>query len=125
MLDTEPDLPSGTRHFPAEGARGGITWRGVGFRYLPGTPVLDDIDFAVAPGMKIAVVGPTGAGKSTLLGLLPRFFDPTAGTVEIDGIDVRDYELKSLRGRIGMVLRPPDLPAFGPRQHRLRPAGRR
>ncbi len=107
VLDTEPDLPSGTRHFPAEGARGEITWRGVGFRYLPGTPVLDDIDFAVAPGMKIAVVGPTGAGKSTLLGLLPRFFDPTAGTVEIDGIDVRDYELKSLRSQIGMVLQPP------------------
>jgi ATP-binding cassette, subfamily B, bacterial len=107
VLDTEPDLPSGTRHFPAEGARGEIAWRGVGFRYLPGTPVLDEIDFAVAPGMKIAVVGPTGAGKSTLLGLLPRFFDPTAGVVEIDGVDVRNYELKSLRSQIGMVLQPP------------------
>jgi len=107
VLDTEPDLPSGTRQFPAEGARGEIAWRGVSFRYLPGTPVLDDIDFAVASGMKIAIVGPTGAGKSTLLGLLPRFFDPAAGTVEIDGVDVRDYALKSLRGQIGMVLQPP------------------
>ncbi|HXO00754.1 MAG TPA: ABC transporter ATP-binding protein [Stellaceae bacterium] len=107
VLDTEPDLPSGTRQFPAEGARGAIAWRGVSFRYLPGTPVLDDIDLAVAPGMKIAIVGPTGAGKSTLLGLVPRFFDPSAGTVEIDGVDARDYQLKSLRSQIGMVLQPP------------------
>jgi ATP-binding cassette subfamily B protein/subfamily B ATP-binding cassette protein MsbA len=107
VLDTEADLASGTRQFPAEGARGEIVWRRVSFRYLPETPVLDDIDLAVAPGMKIAVVGPTGAGKSTLLGLLPRFFDPSAGTVEIDGVDARDYTLKSLRSQIGMVLQPP------------------
>jgi ATP-binding cassette subfamily B protein len=107
VLDTEPDLPSGTRQFPAEGARGAIAWRGVSFRYLPGTPVLDDIDLAVAPGMKIAIVGPTGAGKSTLLGLVPRFFDPSTGTIEIDGVDARDYQLKSLRSQIGMVLQPP------------------
>ncbi|HTW54703.1 MAG TPA: ABC transporter ATP-binding protein [Stellaceae bacterium] len=107
VLDTEPDLPSGTRQFPAEGARGQVAWRGVSFRYLPETPVLDNIDFAVPPGAKIAVVGSTGAGKSTLLGLLPRFFDPVAGTVEIDGVDARDYQLKSLRSQIGMVLQPP------------------
>jgi ATP-binding cassette subfamily B protein/subfamily B ATP-binding cassette protein MsbA len=57
--------------------------------------------------MRVAIVGPTGAGKSTMLGLLPRFFDPTAGTVEIDGVDARDYQLKSLRHQIGMVLQPP------------------
>jgi ATP-binding cassette, subfamily B, bacterial len=107
VLDTEADLPSGTREFPPEGARGEIAWRGVSFRYLAQTPVLEGIDFAVAPGMKIAIVGPTGAGKSTLLGLLPRFFDPIAGTVEIDGVDARDYTLKSLRSQIGMVLQPP------------------
>jgi ATP-binding cassette subfamily B protein len=107
VLDTEADLPSGTRQFPAQGARGEIAWRGVGFRYLPETPVLADIDLTVAPGMKVAVVGPTGAGKSTLLGLLPRFYDPTVGRVEIDGIDARAYDLKSLRGQIGMVLQPP------------------
>jgi ATP-binding cassette subfamily B protein/subfamily B ATP-binding cassette protein MsbA len=107
VLDTEANLPSGTRLFPPEGARGAIAWRGVSFRYQVETPVLNNIDFSVAAGMKIAIVGPTGAGKSTLLGLLPRFFDPIAGVVEIDGVDARDYDLKSLRSQIGMVLQPP------------------
>jgi ATP-binding cassette subfamily B protein/subfamily B ATP-binding cassette protein MsbA len=107
VLDTDADLPSGTRQFPPEGARGAIAWRGVSFNYLPDAPVLRDIDFTVAPGMKVAIVGPTGAGKSTLLGLLPRFFDPNAGIVEIDGFDAREYQLKSLRSQIGMVLQPP------------------
>jgi ATP-binding cassette subfamily B protein/subfamily B ATP-binding cassette protein MsbA len=57
--------------------------------------------------MKVAIVGPTGAGKSTLLSLLPRFFDPSTGTVTIDGVDVREYHLKSLRNQIAMVLQPP------------------
>jgi len=69
--------------------------------------VLQDIDLAVGAGMKIAIVGPTGAGKSTLLGLLPRFFDPTSGSVTIDGVDIREYQLPSLRRQIGMVLQPP------------------
>ncbi len=107
VLDTEADLPSGSRQFPPEGAKGEIVWRGVSFSYRPDSPVLADIDLAVAPGMKVAVVGPTGAGKSTLLGLVPRFFDPSAGRVEIDGFDARDYALKSLRSQIGMVLQPP------------------
>jgi ATP-binding cassette subfamily B protein/subfamily B ATP-binding cassette protein MsbA len=107
VLDTEADLQSGTRLFPPEGARGAIAWHGVSFRYQPEMPVLNGIDFSVAAGMKIAIVGPTGAGKSTLLGLLPRFFDPLTGVVEIDGVDARDYDLKSLRSQIGMVLQPP------------------
>ncbi len=107
VLDTEPDLADGTRSFPLEGARGGIAWRGVGFRYRPQTPVLKDIDLVVPAGAKIAVVGATGAGKSTMLGLLPRFYDPTAGAVEIDGVDLREYSLKSLRSQIALVLQPP------------------
>jgi len=61
----------------------------------------------VAPGQRVAVVGPTGAGKSTLLSLLPRFYDPTRGRVLIDGRDVREYRLASLRRQIAMVLQPP------------------
>ena len=107
VLDTEADLKDGRLSFPPEGARGEVAWRGVDFRYRPETPVLAGIDFKVAAGAKIAVIGPTGAGKSTLLGLLPRFFDPSAGVVEIDGVDVREYQLKSLRSQIAMVLQPP------------------
>jgi ATP-binding cassette subfamily B protein/subfamily B ATP-binding cassette protein MsbA len=107
VLDTETDLKDGRLSFPPEGGRGEVAWRGVSFRYRPDTPVLAGIDFKVAAGAKIAVIGPTGAGKSTLLGLLPRFFDPSAGVVEIDGVDVREYQLKSLREQIAMVLQPP------------------
>ncbi len=107
VLDTEPDLADGTRRFPVQGAKGAVAWRGVAFSYRPGIPVLNGIDFEAAAGARIAIVGPTGAGKSTLLGLLPRFYDPTAGVVEIDGIDLRQYRLESLRRQIALVLQPP------------------
>jgi ATP-binding cassette subfamily B protein len=107
VLETEADLKSGARQFPPEGARGAVAWRSVSFRYRPETPVLHDIDLTVAAGSKIAVVGPTGAGKSTLLGLLPRFFDPSHGSVTIDGSDIREFALPSLRRQIAMVLQPP------------------
>jgi ATP-binding cassette, subfamily B, bacterial len=107
VLDTEPDLADGTRSFPPSGARGSVAWRGVAFSYRPNIPVLDRVELRVAAGAKIAIVGPTGAGKSTLMGLLPRFYDPTAGVVEIDGVDIREYRLKSLRRQIALVLQPP------------------
>jgi len=107
VLDAEPDLVDGTRGFPAQAARGEVAWRGVGFRYRPDTPVLRGVDLRVPAGARIAIVGPTGAGKSTLLGLLPRFYDPTEGGIEIDGVDLREYSLKSLRSQIALVLQPP------------------
>jgi ATP-binding cassette, subfamily B, bacterial len=107
VLETEGDLKDGWRELPAAGARGEVRWRDVSFRYRSDTPVLEGIDMTVPAGATIAVVGPTGAGKSTLLGLLPRFFDPTGGAVEIDGVDLREYTLRSLRNQIGMVLQPP------------------
>jgi ATP-binding cassette subfamily B protein len=107
VLDIETDLTDGTGSFPPEGARGEVAWRHVSFGYRPDSPVLTDIDFETPAGAKIAVVGPTGVGKSTLLSLLPRFFDPSAGTIEIDGVDVREYRLKSLRNQIALVLQPP------------------
>jgi ATP-binding cassette, subfamily B, bacterial len=107
ILETEADLKDGPRVFGESGARGDIAWNGVSFRYRPEVPVLRRIDLRIAAGTRVAVVGPTGAGKSTMLGMLPRFFDPTDGTVTIDGVDVRGYTLKSLRGQIAMVLQPP------------------
>jgi ATP-binding cassette subfamily B protein len=107
ILDTETDLKDGTREFPPSGARGAVEWRGVSFRYRPEMPVLRGVDLAVAAGTRVAVVGATGAGKSTLLSLLPRFFDPSGGSVLIDGADIRQYRLKSLRRQIAMVLQPP------------------
>jgi ATP-binding cassette subfamily B protein/subfamily B ATP-binding cassette protein MsbA len=107
VLDTEPDLKDGTRLFPPEGAKGAIEWRDVAFRYRAEMPVLNHISLAVKPGMKVALVGATGAGKSTMVGLLPRFFDPSTGAVFIDGVDVREYRLQSLRQQIAMVLQPP------------------
>src|SRR6266404_2742731 len=95
VLETEADLKSGSRQFPPQGAQGAVAWRGVAFRYRPEMPVLNDIDLTIPAGMKVAIVGPTGAGKSTMLGLVPRFFDPTHGIVEIDGVDIREYSLKS------------------------------
>jgi len=107
VLDTEPDLKDGNRNFPSGGARGDVEWREVRFRYREEMPVLDGISVKAKPGMKVALVGPTGAGKSTLMGLLPRFFDPSGGAVLIDGVDLRDYKLNSLRQQIAMVLQPP------------------
>jgi len=107
ILDTEPDLKDGTQTFPPRGARGDVTWSRIDFHYRADTPVLTGIDLNVPAGTKVAVVGPTGVGKSTLLGLLPRFYDPSGGSVAIDGLDVREYTLKSLRGQIAMVLQPP------------------
>ena len=107
ILETEPDLVDGTQLFPPEGATGRIEWQGVSFRYRTDTPVLRGIDLTVEPGQTIALVGATGAGKSTLLGLLTRFFDPSEGRVLIDGVDARQYQLKSLRRQIAMVLQPP------------------
>jgi ATP-binding cassette subfamily B protein/subfamily B ATP-binding cassette protein MsbA len=107
VLDTEADLKDGPHALDAATARREIAWRGVSFRYRPEMPVLRQVDLRIAPGMKVALVGATGAGKSTLLGLLPRFFDPSSGSVTIGGRDIRDFTLKSLRRQISMVLQPP------------------
>jgi len=107
ILETEADVRDGSQSFPSGRAHGDVAWRDVNFRYRPEISVLAGIDLRVEAGTKIAIIGPTGAGKSTLLGMLPRFFDPLAGVVEIDGVDLREYQLKSLRNQIAMVLQPP------------------
>jgi ATP-binding cassette subfamily B protein len=95
------DLPGAT---PAPPLRGSVRFEGVGFGYEPGRPVLDHIDFEVQAGQQIALAGPSGIGKSTLVGLLLRLYDPSHGRVLIDGRDIRDYTLASLRRQISVVL---------------------
>ncbi|NSW86140.1 MAG: ABC transporter ATP-binding protein [Syntrophobacteraceae bacterium] len=107
ILDVERDLKDGTVTFPESGAKGELVWEDVGFHYVEGQPVLKNINLHVKPGQKVAIVGPTGVGKSTLVSLIPRFYDVREGRILIDGRDVRDYQLKSLRSQIGMVLQPP------------------
>lgn len=107
ILDVERDLKDGTVTFPETGAKGELVWEDVGFHYVEGQPVLKNINLHVKPGQKVAIVGPTGVGKSTLVSLIPRFYDVREGRILIDGRDVRDYQLKSLRSQIGMVLQPP------------------
>ena len=87
--------------------RGEVRFENVTFAYDAGAPVVKDINVEARPGEMVALVGLTGAGKTTLVSLLPRFFDPTEGRVLLDGIDVRQYTLASLRANIGIVLQEP------------------
>jgi subfamily B ATP-binding cassette protein MsbA len=84
--------------------RGEIAFEHVAFGYDPAVPVLHDITFTVSAGQMVGIVGPTGGGKSTVVSLIPRFRDPDAGSITIDGVDIRDYKLRGLRGQIGFVL---------------------
>ena len=89
--------------------KGRIRLEHVGFSYGTGRPVLEDVDLDVAPGRTIALIGHTGSGKTTLTSLVPRFYDVTAGRVLIDGVDVRDVHLASLRSAIGVISQDPFL----------------
>ena len=91
------------------GRSGAISLQGVSFGYEPGRVVLHDINLDVAPGETLALVGPTGAGKTTLVSLIPRFFDPWQGRVMLDGTDIRDIQVASLRNRVSLVLQDPFL----------------
>ena len=92
-------------HELAGGARvrGAVEFRNVTFEYRKGLPVLHEVNIQARPGETIALVGPTGAGKTTIVNLLPRFYDVTAGQIQIDGQDLRDVTLESLRKQIGIV----------------------
>jgi ABC-type multidrug transport system fused ATPase/permease subunit len=83
---------------------GAIDFEHVAFSYSPEVPVLKDVEFSIAAGQFVGIVGVTGSGKSTIVSLIPRFYDPTGGRVLIDGIDIRDFTLEGIRRQIGFVL---------------------
>jgi ATP-binding cassette, subfamily B, bacterial len=107
VLDSGEVVPEAPDPVPAAPPRRGIALRGVWFAYAEGAPVLRHLDLEVAAGERVCVVGPTGAGKSTLLSLLLRFYDPGAGAVELDGVDLRRLELASLRRQLALVPQDP------------------
>jgi len=103
MLVAEPDVKDAPGARPLAVTRGAISYRGVHFSYDEGPEVLHGLDLTVRPGSTVALVGPSGGGKSTICALLPRFYDVRAGSVLIDGQDVRDVTVRSLRQAIGIV----------------------
>ena len=103
LLDVSPDVADRPGAREVAGLRGDIEYRGVGFAYARGAKVLDGVDLTIAAGETVAFVGPSGAGKTTICSLLPRFYDVTEGAITIDGIDIRDMTLASLRRQIGIV----------------------
>ena len=107
LLDTAPEVQEAPDAVALDGVHAALTVEGVSFSYRTRTDTLKDISFEVPAGHAIAVVGPTGAGKSTLVSLLPRFYDPSAGRVCIDGRDIRDASLSSLRAQFSIVLQEP------------------
>jgi ABC-type multidrug transport system fused ATPase/permease subunit len=113
--DVVEDVPP--RAALPERARGAIRFENVSFGYgEPGT-TLRDIDLQVEPGQTVAIVGPTGAGKSTLIALALRLFDPDEGRITLDGIDLRDWDLESLRRQFGLVLQEPYLLPFSAKEN--------
>ena len=108
LLDVVPEGEGGKGE-TVEGLSGSVEFRNVSFEYDPKNPVLSDVSFRVNPGEHIAVVGPSGVGKTTLLSLLLRFYNPTSGEILYDRKPARDYEIRSLRQRIGYVSQSPIL----------------
>ncbi len=109
LLDTPGEPGWATPGRPVEKLSGRIEFQNVWFAYHPGDYVLKDVSFTIEPGEKVAIVGATGAGKTTVVGLLNRFYEPERGTILLDGMDLKELDLSSLRRRIGLVLQEPFL----------------
>jgi ATP-binding cassette subfamily B protein len=109
LLDEEPDVTERVDAKPLGRAAGAVEFRDVSFAYDAGRPVVERVSFSVEPGMRVGIAGRTGAGKTTLVSLLTRFYDPTAGAILLDGVDIRDYRLADLRDQFAIVLQEPVL----------------
>ncbi len=111
VLDEVPEVKESRDATPMPPMAGRVEFGNVSFSYNKGKRTLEDISFAVEPGQQVALVGPSGAGKSTIGNLIPRFYDVTSGAVHVDGMDVRNVTLNSLRQQIGIV--PQETMLFG------------
>jgi ATP-binding cassette subfamily B protein len=109
LLDEVPEVAERPRARTLKRATGAIELCGVSFSYDGTHPILDNVSFAIGAGTRLGIAGRTGAGKSTLVSLLTRFYDPSAGQVLLDGVDVRDYKLADLRNQFAIVLQEPVL----------------
>jgi ATP-binding cassette subfamily B protein len=103
LMETPQSIASPPVPKRTVGGRGAISFEHVSFEYRRGEPVLRDLSFRIEPGQKVAIVGPTGSGKTTVIKLLNRFYDITSGRILVDGVDVREWDLKQLRRTIGLV----------------------
>ncbi len=104
ILDTPVGIEDAPHAYDLPQVRGDIRFDHIDFSYIEGIPVLSDINFEIKPGQMVALVGPTGVGKTTMTQLVGRFYDPSGGSVTIDGHDLRNVTLESLRSQIAMVL---------------------
>jgi len=104
VLDAEPDVVEKPDAVKMGRSKGNITFENVGFQYINGIDVVKDININIEPGEMVALVGPTGVGKTTLASLVSRFYDPTEGRILLDGVDLKELTLKSLRENISIVL---------------------
>jgi ATP-binding cassette subfamily B protein len=109
LLDEAPDVAERQNAIPIQRSSGAVVFEKVAFAYNKNHCVLDNISFEVAPKTRVGIMGISGAGKSTLVSLLSRFYDPTAGQILVDGIDVRNYKLADLRNQFAIVLQEPVL----------------
>ena len=103
VLQSPAQIQDSAGAYPLPAVKGHVRFEDVGFAYAEARPVLLDVDFEVRPNEMAAIVGLSGAGKTTIINLLSRFYEPTAGRITIDGIDIRDVTLASLRSQIGLV----------------------
>jgi ABC-type multidrug transport system fused ATPase/permease subunit len=117
ILDSSEEVQSGDRPVVKSGQanstslviRGAVAFEAVSFAYRPKQRVLNQITFQLQPGQSAAIIGPSGAGKTTLLNLVPRFFDPDAGRVILDGVDLKELRLRDLRAHVALVPQEPIL----------------
>ncbi|MEN6412074.1 MAG: lipid A export permease/ATP-binding protein MsbA [Veillonellales bacterium] len=103
VLDTEPEIQDIAGAVKLPSIQGHVVFHDVDFEYKSGEPVLSRVNLEAKPGQMVAIVGPSGAGKTTIVNLIPRFYDPTGGKVSIDGFDIKQVTVDSLREQIGIV----------------------